>query len=624
MPETDAKYAYGRDDHLEFDAFRPEDELRRESIFGLGNGVLFVRGSAPEARLSDPWRVSGDGVASLHYPGLYRAGLYDLAAVKAGGHFVRMTSAPRLPNATVLAVRRPEGPWLGCSRAELLEYRHAVDSRSGLASRRLVLRDPYGTTQIEETRFVSHANPWLIGLRWTVTACDWDGALEIGTGIDAGVRNGIVESQRPLEPRHLMDLSHIDARDGISCTVFRLAATASTVAIAARIDLNGQRTTAADWTAWNEPDARFMLRRLRVAKGVPLGIDRIVAVRTSRDATAAEPVEAACEEVRRADRAQRLQEAHCRAWTPSWDASRISSDDASLTSALNLRAFQVRQTVSAHSAREDVGVPARGWQEGYQAHVFWDDLFVLPEAARSASALAKGPLMYRYRRLDAARYAAQSSGLRGALYPWRSATTGEEETPAFRYNPLNGHWMRDNTHLERHVGAAIAWSVVRYVFMSGDDTFLRSCGAEMIVEIARMWSSLVEWNAATGRYDIGRVMGPDEYHDAYPGSAQAGVVNNAYTNVMAMWTLWSARDILADLPPDDRAALTAKLDLANDEPERWCAIASRLSVPFLADGSIAQFEGFDRLRQVSDPRAFAHDGNRTDWALEKKGDTTNA
>jgi trehalose/maltose hydrolase-like predicted phosphorylase len=27
---------------------------------------------------------------------------------------------------------------------------------------------------------------------------------------------------------------------------------------------------------------------------------------------------------------------------------------------------------------------------------------------------------------------------------------------------------------------------------------------------------------------------------------------------------------------------------------------------------------------VSDPRAFARDGNRTDWALEKKGDATNA
>ncbi|WP_225031008.1 glycosyl hydrolase family 65 protein [Paraburkholderia sp. XV] len=616
------------DDHgdvLSFDSFRPDDELRRESILGLGNGALFVRASAPEARLAAPCSVSANGIASQHYPGIYRAGLYDLSTAKANGAIVRTASVPRLPNATVLAIRRPGGAWLGSNSAELVEYRHALDLCRGLALRTLVLRDASGTTtQIDETRFVSYANPFLIVLRWTVTACDWEGLIDIGTGTDANVCNGIVDSQRPLESAHIVDASHADTVDGLSCAVFRLAAIPVTVAVAARVDVDGQRTDVAQWQAWDEEHARFRLVRMPIARRTPLRIDRIVAVKTSRDVASAHPVDAACNEVRGAPHASRLQDAHRRAWTPGWEQSRIDSEDAALRLALNVRAFHVRQTVSPISAHEDLGIPARGWQEGYNGHVFWDDLFVLPEGARTQPALAKGPLMYRYERLDAARRAASSNGLRGALYPWRSATTGDEETPDFRYNPLDGHWMRDNTHLERHVGASIAWNIVHYVRMSGDDVYLRTYGAEMMVEIARMWASLSKLNATSGRYDIGGVIGPDEYHDGYPGAAAPGLLNNAYTNVMAMWTLRSARDILDELPAEDRAALVRKVDLAHDEPECWRTIASRLSVPFFDDGSISQFEGFDTLREVSDPRSFSPGHSRTDWFVETKGGTTNA
>ena len=42
------------------------------------------------------------------------------------------------------------------------------------------------------------------------------------------------------------------------------------------------------------------------------------------------------------------------------------------------------------------------------------------------------------------------------------------------------------------------------------------------------------------RFEIRGVMGPDEYHDAYPEAAEPGLNNNAYTNLMAVWVLcWS-------------------------------------------------------------------------------------
>jgi trehalose/maltose hydrolase-like predicted phosphorylase len=35
------------------------------------------------------------------------------------------------------------------------------------------------------------------------------------------------------------------------------------------------------------------------------------------------------------------------------------------------------------------------------------------------------------------------------------------------------------------------------------------------------------------RFDIAGVMGPDEYHDAYPEGDEPGLRNNAYANVLA-------------------------------------------------------------------------------------------
>ena len=54
------------------------------------------------------------------------------------------------------------------------------------------------------------------------------------------------------------------------------------------------------------------------------------------------------------------------------------------------------------------------------------------------------------------------------------------------------------------------------------------------------------------RYDIRGVMGPDEYHDGYPWRDEPGLDDNAYTNVMAAWTLHRALDVLDGCCPERR------------------------------------------------------------------------
>jgi trehalose/maltose hydrolase-like predicted phosphorylase len=57
--------------------------------------------------------------------------------------------------------------------------------------------------------------------------------------------------------------------------------------------------------------------------------------------------------------------------------------------------------------------------------------------------------------------------------------------------------------------------------VTGSIQDLRFGGAEMLIEIARFWASAVTYNPQRDRYEILGVMGPDEYHDAYPDAGTA-------------------------------------------------------------------------------------------------------
>ncbi|MEM5389915.1 glycosyl hydrolase family 65 protein [Paraburkholderia phymatum] len=557
-------------------------------------------------------------------PASIARGLYNTVTACANGETLRAAFLPRLPDATVLAVRRSGEPWLGTHTAQLVRYTHALDMETAQATRTPLLRFADSTTQIVESRFVSAAHPSVFVIRWRVTACDWSGLLDIADGTDGDVRNAIVERQRAFDGRHIVDVMHAMQPDGVLLTSARLSGAQVSIAIGSRVDVQCASEEIGPCVEWKAGAACFTRRTVYLHAGETICVDKIVSVHTSRDALAPDPTDAALASVRRAGNADSLYDAHLRSWQPTSDGVRADGDGERLVRQLNLRAFHVLQTVSAHSALEDAGIPARGWHEGYHGHVFWDDLFVLPVVTRDEPDHARGPLLYRYRRLDVARSAARAADLEGAMYPWRSAATGDEETPRLQFNPLDGHWMHDHTRLERHVGSSIAWNIWRHWGASADDGFFRDRGAEMIIEIARFWASAAAFDEQSGRYAIDGVIGPDEYHDLSPQTPWPGLRNNAYTNVMAMWTLRCAHKALASLVERDRAALARKIALRDDEPRRWLDVARNLAVPFVDDGVIEQFEGFARLRRTADPKGLTDDGARVDWSLERSGDTVNA
>jgi alpha,alpha-trehalase len=211
------------------------------------------------------------------------------------------------------------------------------------------------------------------------------------------------------------------------------------------------------------------------------------------------------------------------------------------------------------------------------------------------------------------------------MYPWQSSSDGREETQTLHLNPKSGRWLPDNSHRQRHINIAIAYNVWHYYQVTGDVSFMSFYGAEMLIEIARFWASISQYNHSFDRYEIRRVMGPDEFHDAYPDADEPGIDNNAYTNIMAVWVLCRALEAIELLPADRREALQDNLGLRQEELERWEEISHKMRVIFHDDGIISQFEGYDRLKEF-DWEAYRKkygDIQRLDRILESEGDTPN-
>jgi trehalose/maltose hydrolase-like predicted phosphorylase len=120
-------------------------------------------------------------------------------------------------------------------------------------------------------------------------------------------------------------------------------------------------------------------------------------------------------------------------------------------------------------------------------------------------------------------------------------------------------------------------------------------------------------------------MGPDEFHDGYPDRPGEGVDDNAYTNVLVTWLLRRVQEVVTTLRERDGGDVLERLGVTEPEVEEWEHVSRRLHVPFLGNGLIAQFEGYDALEAFDWEAYRQRYGNigRLDLILEAEGDTTN-
>jgi trehalose/maltose hydrolase-like predicted phosphorylase/beta-phosphoglucomutase-like phosphatase (HAD superfamily) len=602
-----------------YDGFDPERQGLREALCALGNGYFVTRGALPEAQ--------ADGI---NYPGTYVAGLYNRVETEIAGRTVENEDLVNVPNWLPLAFRVAGGPWFDVQSADVLDHRLELDLHQGTLTRHLQWQDPDGRrTSVAQRRFVSMKDPHLAGLQTTFTAENWSGTLEVWSGLDGRVVNAGVKRYRDLNGRHLNVLHVGDAGDELIELQVETTQSHIRVALAARtrLLLGGEPTTA-DRSVVSEPGFVAHALTLNLEQARPATVEKVVALYTSRDRATSESRLDARLAAEGAAGFDELLARHEGAWASMWNRFDMQLDSANewTEMVLHLHILHLLQTVSPNTLNLDVGVPARGWHgEAYRGHVFWDELFVFPFLNFQRPVLAGALLNYRHARIGAARAAARAAGYRGAMFPWQSGSNGREETQEVHLNPRSGRWLPDHSRLQRHVNIAIAYNVWQHYMVTGSVPFLRFTGAELLIEIARFWSSITTYNPKLDRYEILGVMGPDEYHDAYPDSDRPGLDNNTYTNVMAVWVLLRAMETLDELPPHYRQEVTEELRLGQDELDRWRDITRKMRVVLHDDGVLTQFEGYDRLEEFDWEGYRAKYGNvqRLDRVLEAEGDSPN-
>jgi alpha,alpha-trehalose phosphorylase len=237
-----------------------------------------------------------------------------------------------------------------------------------------------------------------------------------------------------------------------------------------------------------------------------------------------------------------------------WDGADVEVEgDDEIQQAVRFGLFHVLQ---AGARGEGRGIAAKGLTgPGYDGHTFWDtEAFVLPVLIYTAPDAAAHALRWRYSTLELAKQRAQTLGVKGAAFAWRTIR-GEE---------CSGYWPAGTAAM--HVTADIGNALSRYTEVTGDLSVEIQGGLEMLAETARLWMSLGNFGR-DGKWHVAGVTGPDEY--------TALVDDNIYTNLAAAHNLVAAADAA-----ERHLDLSAQFGITSSEIATWRAAAAAVSVPY--------------------------------------------
>ena len=121
-------------------------------------------------------------------------------------------------------------------------------------------------------------------------------------------------------------------------------------------------------------------------------------------------------------------------------------------------------------------------------------------------------------------------------------------------------------------------------------------------------------------------MGPDEFHEKLPDSDEGGLSDNAYTNIMVVWCMERAFNILDQLEIEERKSVVEKISLHKEELVKWRDITSNIHVSVNEDHIIEQFNGYFDLKELDwDAYREKYDNiHRMDRILKAEGKSPDA
>lgn len=552
-----------------------ESKLRfQETIFTLGNGYIGSRGILEEGH-------------SKGYAGTYIAGVYD----RGEGQSYEIVNIPNPIRAEIFI----NGKKLSKEGMELIQHRRILDTQKAILRRHSIFSDTGGRYEYESMRFFSLSDMHLGAMTFSVRLLDADAHVVVKTTIDGETRNEIRAAGEAI--RHYTVTQKSNPGKGISYLEAKTNDLDIVIGVATACEMKrpvpGSGVTVRSYTEGKSIVQEFSFE---AKKGGKYQFNSYISIYSSRELKLVPKMDCINGvEIARRYGISGLLKRHVKAWANRWENSDIELE-GDLLSQKALRFDMYHLLIAAPPQDIDVSIAPKALSsEWYNGHIFWDtEIHVLPFFIYTQPRVARDFLMYRYRRLQKARQAAEGRGYEGALWPWESAASGEDETPQTWVNFDGTIIPVYNSLREHHIASDIAYAVLHYYQASGDEEFMLRYGAEMIFETARFWASRATYESEKQCYEIKEAIGPNEF--------QESVDNNSYSNYLAKWVLSSGAKLyysLRNKHPHILKALAGKIKLQNREADNWKEMAEKIVFLIDSKGLIEEFEGYFGRKDVS-------------------------
>lgn len=568
---------------LTYYGFTPgKDEYSIESLLTVGNGFMGLRGTTPEMEISDDT-----------YPATYLASLYNAATSKVSNHDVVNEDFVNAPNAQKMYLNI-DGQKVEMTKDTIHYFKRQLNLKNGLFTAKAIIAIDDKQIECRTEKFVSMENIHEYYLRYSFTPLNFSGEVTFVSEMDGSVYNYNVARYRSLNREHL-DVMETKAQEQQALLIARTKQSKITVTQASQL------TSECDLAQLvNETNDTHVYQKLTIAanQNETYQFTKAVAIYQDRENEATTVIDL---DVLTFDTFEEALEKSGKAWQKLWDKAAITvHGDYMSQRMLHLHTFHILASASPNGNKGlDASVTARGLHgEAYRGHIFWDELFILPFYIVHFPETARELLMYRYRRLAAAKKDAQKEGFKGAMFPWQAGLYGDEQSQFLHLNPISGEWEEDHSRRQRHVSLAIAYNVWQYFNNTQDLEFMEKYGLELMLEIAHFWESIAFWDESLNRYSIEGVMGPDEFHESYPDAEKGGLKNNAYTNIMVVWLFEQIHSLQQQLPATIFNKVQEKTGVSDELIQRMGEIRHQLALEIDQDGIIAQYQDYFKLKEV--------------------------
>jgi trehalose/maltose hydrolase-like predicted phosphorylase len=567
-----------------------ESRRAHASVFTIANGYMALKGDLLEER-------------GERYPTTFINGVFDVAdmigQIRVSKHERRYLdenyfdgagpspSIANLPNP--LAVRVFVGDdEIVFERARISGFQRAYDLALGRYSYEYVYADAAGRrTRIQMLRACDMEHTHCAAMHYSITPLNYSATIRIMSGVDGDVRSNMTGD------RQVEIISSIASRD--KRTLLLEARTAHTgIGVKLAVQDRFSRKSNTKPTILSTGRAIWALHEFRARRNQPIALEKSIVVACSNDNDPSAYNDPA-QYVRKKVHVASVLEFDDLWWRAAWKRLDVRIEgDATAQLALRFCLFHLMCAAPRHA--DAMSIPCKLLSgEHYQGTTFYDtDLYIEPVLTFTFPDVARRMLAYRCAGLGPGRVIAKNLGYRGAKFAWQAGPNGIEAL---------GKWYRF-THTNIHINGDVAYSLMQYVDATGDTEFMRTHGAELLVETARFYASRARRND-DGTYSFADVAGPDEGH--------CESTDNYYTNLMAKKNLLAACAVveqLAEEHPKDHARLVKKLKLDEAEPDEWRRVAD--GIRFLYDPATRIYEQYDGFYKLKPAPADLLEG-RSEW-----------